>query len=263
LLKGKLDKSVSNNQSVERVFKIIELMSEHREPMRLQSIAEELDIHPTTVLRFLYTLMQCGYVEQDKETLKYYLTLKICAISNRVKSNSQISYLAKPYLFSLSKILKESVCLAIERDMTIIYIDVVDGPDQMLKTMQRIGNIAPMHCTGIGKLILLDKSEEEIDTMIEEKGLTRFTDNTLITKESLMKELKEISKLGYAFDNEECEIGAKCVAVPIKDYTGKTVAGISVTGSIFKITDEFVNENIKYLFEAAQKISSTLGYEGY
>ncbi|WP_254906493.1 IclR family transcriptional regulator [Clostridium tyrobutyricum] len=260
MLKGKLDKSVSNNQSVERVFKIIELMSEYGEPMRLQTISQELNIPATTVLRFLYTLMQCGYVEQDRETLKYYLTLKICAISNKVKSNNQISYVAKPYLFSLSKIVKESVCLAIEKDMTIIYIDVVDGPDQMLKTMQRIGNIAPMHCTGIGKLILLDKSEEDIDYMIENKGLTKFTDNTLITKESLMNELKEISKLGYAFDNEECEIGARCVAVPIKDYTGKIVAGISVTGSIFKITDEFVDKNIKYLFEASEKISSTLGY---
>lgn len=263
MLKGKINKSVSINQSVERVFMIIELMAENKEPMRLQSISEELDIHPTTVLRFLYTLMKCGYVEQDKETLKYYLTLKICAISNRVKSNSQISYLAKPYLFSLSKTLKESICLAIERDMTVVYIDVVDGPDKILKTMQRIGNIAPMHCTGIGKLILVDKSEKDIDEMIEKKGLTKFTDNTLVTKESLMKELKQIKKLGYAFDNEECEIGARCVAVPIKNYTGKTVAGISVTGSIFKITDEFVNNNIKYLLEAAQKISNTLGNREY
>ncbi|MBC2579763.1 IclR family transcriptional regulator [Clostridium sp. DJ247] len=260
MVRAKLDKSVSSNQSVEKVFKIIELMSENREPIRLQQIAEELDMHPTTALRFLYTLMQSGYVEQDQETLKYYLTFKICAIANKVKSNNPISYIAKPYLIALSKKLKESVCLAIEKDMTVIYIDVVDGPDQMLKTMQRIGNIAPMHCTGVGKLMLLDKSEQEIDEMIEKKGLTKFTEHTFVTKESLMEELKEISKLGYAFDNEECEIGARCVAVPIKDYTGKTVAGISVTGSIFKITDDFVNNNIKHIFEVAKSISSTLGY---
>ena len=132
----------------------------------------------------------------------------------------------------------------------------------MIKTMQRIGNRAPMHCTGVGKLLLLNHKESYIDKMIEKKGLQKFTDNTITTKRELLKELETVRKQGYAFDNEECEIGARCISLPVRDFSGKVVAGISVTGPIFRM-DEIINEkNIEYLKQVALEASRKLGYEG-
>ena len=256
------EKASKKNQSVEKAFAIIEYLSTKQGPQRLQDIANDLDMNSSTVIRFLSTLQGCGYVDQERETLKYYLTYKICFIANKVSSNIELRDVLRPYVREIAGALKESVCLAVEQDMNVVYIEVVPGPDQMIKTMQRIGNQAPLHCTGVGKLLLLNHSEGFIDKMIEKKGLPKFTDYTIVTKQLLLRELEAVRRLDYAFDNEECEIGARCISLPIRDFTGKVVAGISVTGPSFRM-DEIINpDNIDYLKKIALEASRKLGYEG-
>lgn len=248
------------NQSAGKVLRIMELLAEESEPMRLLDISNSLKINTSTTLRFLATLEKYGYVSQEKETLKYYLTFKICALANKISSGINIRDMVRPYLKQLSKTFGESACLAVEQDMKIVYIDVIEGPDQMLRTMQRIGNIAPMHCTGIGKLFLLNYSESKIDRLIEREGLERFTENTLTSKQQLLDELDRIKELGYAYDNEECEIGARCIAFPIYDHTKKVIAGISVTGPTSRLTDAFIETRKVYLQKSVNEISQKNGY---
>ena len=248
------------NQSVEKVFTIIETLAEAGEPMRIQEISTALSMSTSTVFRFLTTLTKCGYILQDPDTSKYYLSFKICSIANKLDINSGLRDIARPFLRTLSKAFEESVCIAIEQDMSMVYLDVVEGQGQILRTMQRIGNIAPMHCTGVGKLFLTEYSLNKLNKMISMKGLTSFTQNTLNTKEKLMEELKLVKKTGYAYDNEECEIGARCVAAPIRAYDGRIIAGISVTGPSFRMTDELINKNLSHLIETATLISRALGY---
>ncbi len=250
------------NQSVEKVLLILENLSLQKEPVKLIDLAEELHMNQSTLLRYLLTLQKAGYVEQDRETARYYLTLKICQLADHVSNNIRIGDVAVPIMKEISKELKESVCFAVEKDFMIVYVDVVMGPQQILRSMQRIGNIAPMYCTGIGKLMLLNKSDEELDEYINTHKFERFTSNTITTGDELKIELNKVREQGYALDNEECEIGAKCIAVPVMDYTGKIVAGLSVTGFIFSITEEFINKNIDYLHQMGNKISKKLGYKG-
>lgn len=255
------EKSTLKNKSAVKALDVIEYFAScNNEPMRLQDIAESLSMNASTVLRFLTALCECGYVKQDPHTLRYSLTFKICSIANKVSTNIHLYDMALPIMKQIAATYNESVCLAIEQDMTVVYIGIVQGPDQMLRTMQRIGNRAPMHCTGVGKLLLLDHKEEDIDRMIEEKGLTVFTQNTISTKEALLDELNNVRQNGYAFDNEECEIGAKCIAVPIRDYTRKIVACISVTGPIFRMTDEKLSQNMDYIVTQGLELSNMLGY---
>ena len=196
---------------------------------------------------------------QDDETSRYYLSYKFCGISNKINASNNIRDLAAPYMKQLSKIFAESVCLAVEQDMSVIYIYVVEGSDMMLRSMQRIGNVAPMHCTGIGKLFLTEYSDKMLDRLIELHGLKKFTPNTIIDKARLVLELKKIRKLGYAFDNGECETGARCVACPVKDHTNKTAAGISITGPDHRLTDRFINDNLHHLVDFSKEISRKLG----
>ena len=143
------------NQSVEKVLQIIEIMAHERQPMRLQDVAAGCGMPASTVLRMLNTLLVYGYVNQDPHSLRYSLSLKFAQIGSRVCEQVSLRDIVHPLLAELSRECREASCLAIEEDMEVVYTDVVDGPDSMLKIMQRIGKRAPMHSTGIGKLLLL------------------------------------------------------------------------------------------------------------
>ncbi len=199
-----LQKSAKLNQSVEKVLQIIETMAQSREPLRLQDISMKVKMPSSTTLRLINTLMNCGYANQDPNTLRYTLSLKFMEIGSLVSSQLNIRDIAHPYLVELSKKCKESVCLAIEQNMEVVYIDVIDGPDGMLKITQRIGKIAPIHSTGVGKLMLLNYDSSQIEHMIKTKGMAALTPNTITTKQGLLNELKKIRNQGYALDNEEC-----------------------------------------------------------
>ena len=254
------EKTGVKNQSVLKALDIIEYLAQSgNEPKRLQDIAKGLSMNASTVLRFLTALGERGYLQQDPVSLRYSLTMKICSISNQVSGSLHLFDVAEPFMRQVSEVFQESVCLAVEQNMEVVYIGVVQGPDQMLRTMQRIGNRAPMYCTGVGKLLLLNHSDSDI-TKLTEKGMTAFTKNTITTREELLKELHEVYLRGYAFDNEECEIGARCVAVPLRDYTRKVVAALSVTGTIFRLTDEKLRDNLPYLRDQAEALSRKLGY---
>lgn len=256
-----MDKSAKTNQSIEKTFHIIDIMAGAQVSMRLQDIAKKADLPASTALRLLNTLQTLGYVNQDDSSLQYSLSLKFAKIGSMVSSKISIRELARPYLTELSHKCQEAACLGIEQDKDIVYIDVEHGPDNMLKIMQYIEKRAPMHCTGIGKLILSTYDENKLSEYIEEKGLLSFTPNTLVTKNALLQELQVVRRNGYAIDNQECELGTRCVAVDIKDYNNKIVAAISVSGPISRMTPERLEVIRPWVVETADKISQLLAYK--
>lgn len=251
---------VRANQSGEKMLRIMEFLSRQREPARLIDISKNLKINESTALRFLTTLIDNGYVEQDKETSKYYMTLKLCALSARITENINLRTVVAPYMKEISEMFGETVCLAIEKDMKVVYIDVLESHNSIIRSMQRIGSIAPMHCTGIGKLLLLNYSEEEIDKLIAREGLAKLTEHTCSNKWELMQILSKVREEGVAYDNEECEIGARCVAIPIYDAMGKVIAGISITGLASRLTDDVIAPRLNSLKDLSKKISAKMGY---
>ena len=252
---------VPANQSVMRAFALLEALAAAGTPCRLQDLARATALNPSTALRFLSTLQDLGYVEQD-EGRRYFLTCRLCALAAKVPDGADLRELCLPRLRQLAGQLGESACLAIERDRAVVYVAVAEGPDQMVKSMQRIGNVAPIHCTGIGKLFLLNYSEGELDDLIAAKGLPRFTAHTITNKQALLAELAAIRRRGYALDDEECEIGARCVALPVRDFTGKIAAGFSVTGPSGRITDRFISTHLPALTQTAAALSEKLGWTG-
>ena len=249
-----------SNQSTEKALAILELLAQSSEPVRLRDLSRTLSINASTALRFLTTLQNCGYVEQEADTQRYYLTYKICRLANQVSSHTQLQSITHPYLQRLSEQFEEVLCVSVERDMTMVYVDVASGPEQTLMSLQRVGNTSPMHCTGNGKLLLLNYTPEQLDEMIRRKGLPRYTQNTITTREGLVLELERIRREGLAYDNEECEMGVRCLACPIYDHTGKVMAGMSVTGPASRMTDEKLQRIRGRLSEAAKKISEVFGY---
>jgi DNA-binding IclR family transcriptional regulator len=248
------------NFSSDKLLTLIEYMARQAEPMRLQDISRQMNMPASTVLRFLTALQNRDYAAQDIDTGRYLLTFKLCGLADSIRANQSLRTIGLPFLRSVATVFDESTNLSIEYDMSVMYIEAVLGPSKTLMSLQRIGNIAPLHCTAVGKLLLLGYDGEQLDRLAEVKGFARFTERTITSRDALEKELAEVRARGYALDDEECEQGARCVAAPICDYTGRIVAGISVSGPASRMTDAHIAGNLSVLLDAAQKISSRLGW---
>lgn len=248
------------NLSSDKLFRIIECLAANRLPNRLTDLADKLDMPQPTLLRYLKTLCAQGYAYHDDVTGCYALTWKICRLADSVKSNLSLRSIASPFLNHAANVMNAGTLLAIEQDRGVLYLDFVDNPRRMMKTMLRIGKNAPIHTTASGKVLLSSFSYRKVEEIIAEKGLERLTENTITTPEKLFGELALIRKRGYAVDDEECEIGHRCIAVPIYDYSGNVAGAISAFDNIERVTDRRIETVLlPELKRTARRSPSDLG----
>jgi DNA-binding IclR family transcriptional regulator len=253
---------IKKNQSLRKALQILEGMTKIHTPARLQDIAKSLRIPQSTLLRFLNTFIDFGYVGQDPGTSCYYLTLKLAEIGSRAKDNFPFQNSLSKYIKQIARTFNESASLSIEHDMQMVYVVTEEGPSRMLQTLQRIGRIAPMHATGVGKLHLLNYSEGRLQELEQKFGLPKYTEHTITSMDALKKELLLIRKQGYAMDNEECEAGVRCIAVPVKNFSGEVVAGISLSAPVTRLDKQRIGEIVTYLKDISVYASKELGWEG-
>jgi DNA-binding IclR family transcriptional regulator len=230
-------------------------------PARLQDIAKNLKMPQSTLLRFLSTFIDFGYVGQDPNTSCYYLTLKLVDLGSRAKRNFPFQSSLIKYVKQISKTFNESASLCIEQNMQMVYIATEEGPGRMLQTLHHIGHVAPMHATGVGKLHLLNYSEEQLAELETKFGFPRYTKHTLTDMVSLKKEIAQVRKSGYAMDNEECEEGVRCIAAPVKNFEDKVVAAISISAPVFRMDEKKIKEVIPFIKEISKQASREFGYE--
>lgn len=251
---------IKKNQSIAKAFVILEKMVEENRPLRLLDLSQMLGIPSSTVLRYLSSLIDFEYVKQEQETSRYYVTLKLASLGNKVQSRFSYQTAMKKYLHEVSTELQESVSLSVDQEMNVVYIDAVEGPDHILQTLQRIGKVAPMHSTGAGKVLLLNYSDKELDNFIDQKGLPQYTPKTLTTRKSFLGVMNEVRERGFAYDNEECEMGVKCIAFPVRNYTSRVVASMSVSAPLSRMGKEREEEIIRVLQSASSRASREFGY---
>lgn len=257
-----MEKQLKTNQSVEKTFLIIEIMANEKKSMKLRDISRRAQIPQATALRILYTLIKLGYVTQDEASSQYSLTLKFCYIGSMIEAQLDLRALIKPHLFRIAKECGEAACLSILSSNELLYIDTVDSQDNVLASVQRIGKRAPLYCTGAGKIYLAHMSEEDLKESLRLQPLTRLTVHTITTEEALRAELAQILKNGYAYDNEECELGLKCLAFPVHDHRGDVIATISVSGPISRMTGEALDRIRETISSCIESIEHTLAYNG-
>lgn len=254
-------KGTEANLSSDKLLQIIEYMSARRLPMRLKDIADDLHISQPTVVRYLRTMCNQGYVYHDEHTGYYAMTWKICRLSSSLESNLVLRSMAGSLLSEFANQHNLGMLLAVERDGVLIYLDLVGAPHGSVSTMLRIGNDAPMHSTGSGKILLSAMTSARVNQILDQRGQVRLTDNTITSREQLMQELAKIQQQGYALDNEECEIGHRCVSVPLYDYTGAVAAAISAFGSVDRLTDLVIrNTALPALKKLSAEISFRMGH---
>ena len=254
-------KGTEANLSSDKLLQIIEYMSARRLPMRLKDIADDLHISQPTVVRYLRTMCNQGYVYHDDHTGYYAMTWKICRLSSSLESNLVLRSMAGSLLSDFANRHNLGILLAVERDGILIYLDLVCAPHGSVSTMLRIGKDAPMHSTASGKILLSSMTVGQVDQILEKNGLVRLTDKTITSRELLLQELAKIQQQGYALDNEECESGHRCVSVPLYDYTGTVAAAISAFGNVERLTDEVIRDTaLPALKQLSAEISFRMGH---
>lgn len=247
-------------QSLDRAIQILEELALHRDGCGVTSLANLTGLHKSTVHRLLNALMSKGYVSKNNENDKYSLGMKILYLSSALLDRMDIRTVAKPFLEQLCRDTDEVVHLSILDGREAVYIDKVESPNKSIRMYSQIGKRVPLHCTGVGKILLAWLPENEVEYILGVKGMKAYTKNTITSIAEMKKHLAEIRDKGYAFDEIEHEEEIRCVAAPIFNMNGKVVASVSISGPVMYVTLDRMPKLTEEVLKTAKSISYQLGY---
>ncbi|NWF92736.1 MAG: IclR family transcriptional regulator [Syntrophaceae bacterium] len=250
-------------QTIERASLILDSLGQNPQGISVRDLSKKINLPKGTTHRLLSSLAYLGYVRQDLKTRNYFLGLKLVELGNLLLSQLDLRKEAEPFLKELAEKTKETVHMVVLDRNEIVYIEKVetDQNPSGLKMASRVGSRNPAHSCAVGKVLLAHLSEEELNHLIEEKGLPKRTENTITDLAQLKSHLKIVRSQGYGVDDEENEKGIRCIAAPIYNQAGKAVAALSISGPAFRLTKKLIQETLKKdVMETALKISKRLGF---
>ncbi len=248
--------------AVDKVLDILEFLGRNHQEFGLPELSRALRIPKATLFRYLYTLERRNYVRKNPENDKYALGLKILELSSNALDNLSVHEVALPYMRELQSRFEETVNLAVLEGDEVVYIEILESP-RAFKMSSHVGGRELPHSTSLGKAMLAFLPEEAVKRLIKAKGLPRRTPHTICTEAQLWEELAAIRQRGYSIDDEENEIGARCVGVPILDRRGRPIAAISLSGPAFRFSPVEVEIMGDALREAAARISERIGFTAH
>lgn len=245
--------------SVQRAVDILDLFDQTRVELGTTDIARELGLAKSTISGLAQTLEWTGLLERNPNTRKYRLGYKLAEYAGILLNQTDLRQLAMPYLEELLEWCNESINLAVPDKSQMVYIERLYGTNS-LGIRSEIGKREPVHSTALGKAVLAHYSPDEIQELLKELDFVSRTPRTINTTAALLDNLALILQQGYALDNEENELGGRCVAASILDHRGKPVAAISISAPIQRLPMERVPLYGKKVIEAARAVSRKLGY---
>lgn len=217
-------------QSVARIFAIIELLAAHPGGMSLQQLAAESGLAKSTAHRLLASLIQLGYAVQDSFTTHYRLTLKMFELSSGIVNDLDVMGVARPHLDRLANRSGEAVHLVIRDGADIVYIYKAEAGGMRMSS--RVGMRSPMYCTGVGKAMLATLPYREVEQVWAQSRPKKLTEHTITTLPRLLEQLAQVRADGYAVDDEENELGIRCIALALPGPSGKAEAAFSISGLV-------------------------------
>ncbi|HEY6009460.1 MAG TPA: IclR family transcriptional regulator [Geobacteraceae bacterium] len=257
---AKKDKSEYIIQAVDHALDLLEQFHGDVDELGVTELSKRLKLHKNNVFRLLATLESRGYIEQNRVTENYRLGLKTLELGQTFIKQMGLLRQSRPVLEWLVKECNETTYVAILKEFHIVYLDVVET-DLTVRVVPRVGARLPAYCTAAGKVQMAYMTDEELENYLPTKELKRFTPNTIADREELKRHLKLVAEQGYAIDNEELDIGVRCVGAPIRDYTRRIIGAVSISGPSMRFDDERLEKELIPLVQrAAEEISFKLGY---
>lgn len=248
-------------QSLDKALKVLKTFDMNNLEQSLKEITDKLEYNKSNVLRIMETLKEDGFVTEDKTSKKYKLGIELFHLGNCVFDSMNIKKIAVPYMQEVSNRLGIITHLGCLDDNKVIIIEKIwpDNKSYSLRLISQVGGTVPVHCTGIGKVLLAYKSPEERNKILGDKPLKSYTDKTITDKQKLFEELDKTKLRKYAYNDMEHEDFIRCITYPIFNNDNEIAFGLSFTG-FYKSMNELDPELIhKIARETSQAISKELG----
>jgi IclR family transcriptional regulator, KDG regulon repressor len=244
--------------SLKNALRILNSFSMDEPEKKIGEISSSLGLNKSTVSRTMATLASEGFVYKDPETKKYRLGLSILTLSGVINSSLDIYRDSQPILNKLVETLGETAHISVLDHLDVIYLHKVEC-NHPVRYLTHVGRRNPPYCTSSGKVLLAFSDENVINTVIE-KGLHKYSKNTITDPEKLYAHLGEVKENGYASSVEEILDGVTSIAAPIYDYKGKVVAALSVVGPKQRFPSHKIQSIAKKVISAGLDVSRNMGY---
>ncbi|MBA2943660.1 IclR family transcriptional regulator [Paenibacillus sp. CGMCC 1.16610] len=246
-------------QALDRALKIMDLFDEYTTELKITEISARMELHKSTVHSLLKTLQMHGYINQDVETGKYKLGLKLLEKGQLMLQSLDIRTAARKHLVALSEQTGQTTHLVILDGKEGVYLDKVEGEKAAIR-YSRIGRRISLHSSAVGKVLSAFRTKDEIDALLRNYQFSKITDVTITGKDAFVNELNQVREQGYSIDNQENEPGVRCAAAPIFEHNGSIVAAISISTLLSTVDDSLFKAYIALLKKEAEAISLTLGF---
>jgi IclR family KDG regulon transcriptional repressor len=243
--------------TLSRTLRILELICDSPKGMRLKDISEKTGFNKSTAYRFLAHLEREGYLVRNGSQ-SYVLGIRFIEMAARGNWLEGLRSIAWPLLLDLQRTTSETVNLAILDVDSVLYVEVLESP-HAFRLVSRPGMKRPVHCTALGKALLAFLPESDQERLINSLTLERLTARTITSSASLRKEIANICEKGYAVDDEEAVLGARCVAAPVLDSKVHAIAAVSLAGPLSRLTRAKIPSLAKALQNTAMAISAGIG----
>lgn len=244
-------------QVIERMMQLLDALADHQDPVALKDLARDTKLHPSTAHRILNDLVACRLVDRTDPGL-YRLGMRLLELGNLVKARLNVREASTELMRKLHRLTGQTVNLSVRQGDEIVYIDRAYSERSGMQVVRAIGGRAPLHLTSTGKLFLATDTPENLKAYALRTLLRGNTINSITEIAALESELQLVRADGYARDNEELEMGVRCIAAGIFDDSSKLIAGLSISAPADRIQDTWLGE----LMHTAQRISAALGWQG-
>jgi DNA-binding IclR family transcriptional regulator len=243
-------------QVIERMNALLDALAQQSEPVSLKSLSQTTGLHASTAHRILNDLVLARMVDRTEPGL-YQLGMRLLELGNLVKARLNVRDAAAVPMRDLHRMTGETINLSVRQGDEIVYIERAVSERSGMQVVRAIGGRAPLHLTSTGKLFLAADDTKSVRSYGMRTGLAGQTKNSITELVRLEKELEEVRSKGFARDNEELELGVRCIAAAIRDDAGRLVAGLSISAPADRANDGWLSA----LERTAREISAALGYE--
>ena len=244
-------------QVLERSFAVLEMLAAQPEPVSLKEISERTGLHPSTAHRILNDLTIGRFVDRPAAG-SYRLGMRLLELGNLVKARLDVREAAMGPMRELHKVTHQPVNLSMRQGDEIIYIERTYSERSGMQVVRAIGGHAPLHLTSVGKLFLAHEDSARVRAYATRTGLTGHTRNSITDLARLERELAAVRATGVARDDEELELGVRCMAAGVFDDQGKLLAGLSISAPADRLEESWLDR----VRGTAAQISLALGYRG-
>ncbi len=247
-------------QSLGRAFAILEEVARNREGIGLADLSKRVGLHNSTAFHLAKTLVALGYIRQEPDSRRYRIGRPLFALAASALDEIEMVSLATPIMEELSAKTGESSHFAVRMGDAIVVIARTSGPGAF-QLAERVGVVRPAHCTALGKVILAALHPGQLDRFLQRADLKPSTDNSITEIPALLREIEEVRRSGIALDDGEFNPEVRCVAVPVKDFTGQVVGALGISAPVWRLSMQALKSRTKAVQAAADRLSREFGAE--